>query len=197
MTSFAAILATPAQATRWAWICFAAYWLAAAVGAKRTKRSESPLSRLSYTLPLFVAVFLMVAPAAHRGWLGARFVPEAAATRWIGAALTLAGVALAIWARWHIGGNWSGTVTLKEGHELIRTGPYRRIRHPIYAGILLAALGTAIEIGRVSGLIAVAIGWTSFWFKARREESFLAGEFGSAFEAHQKETGMFLPKLFR
>jgi protein-S-isoprenylcysteine O-methyltransferase Ste14 len=111
--------------------------------------------------------------------------------------LTLAGIGLAIWARWHIAGNWSGTVTLKEGHELIRTGPYSRIRHPIYTGILLAALGSAIEIGRIAGLIALALGWGSFWFKARREESFLREEFGAQFEEHCKQTGMFLPKLSR
>ena len=71
-------------------------------------------------------------------------------------------------------------VTLKEGHELIRSGPYRRIRHPIYTGILLAFLGTAIAIGRVAGLVAFVIVWASFWMKARREESFLAQEFGAA-----------------
>jgi protein-S-isoprenylcysteine O-methyltransferase Ste14 len=197
MTALAAILATPAQVTRLAWFAFMLYWLVAAAGAKRTKRSESRLNRLSYTLPLFVAVFLMVVPKAHRGWLGIRFVSANDATEWTGTALTLAGIALAIWARWHIAGNWSGTVTLKEGHELIRTGPYRRIRHPIYTGILLAALGSAIEIGRIAGLIALALGWGSFWFKARREESFLREEFGAQFEEHCKQTGMFLPKLSR
>ena len=197
MTSLTALPATPAQVTRLAWIVFMLYWLVASAGAKKTKRSESRLSRLSYTLPLFVAVFLMVTPRAHRGWLGIRFLPPGEAMQWIGAVLTIAGVALAIWARWHIGANWSGTVTLKEGHELIRSGPYGRICHPIYTGILLAALGTAVEIGRIAGLIALALGWVSFWFKARREESFLREEFGPKFEEHRKQTGMFLPKIIR
>lgn len=197
MTALAAIVATPAEATRLAWLAFAFYWVAAAAGTKHTKRSESRLDRLSYSLPLFAAMFLMIVPRAHRGWLGIRFTPASDTSGWAGAALTIAGVAVAIWARWHIGGNWSGTVTLKEGHELIRTGPYRRIRHPIYTGILLAGLGTAIEIGRIAALIALALGWGSFWFKARREESFLREEFGAQFEEHRKQTGMFLPKLFR
>jgi protein-S-isoprenylcysteine O-methyltransferase Ste14 len=108
--------------------------------------------------------------------------------------LTATGVAVAFWARWHLGANWSGVVTLKEGHELIRTGPYRAIRDPIYTGILLGLLGTAIAIGEVRGLLAVAIAWLSFYVKARREESFLTQEFGEKFEAHAKQTGMFLPR---
>jgi protein-S-isoprenylcysteine O-methyltransferase Ste14 len=114
---------------------------------------------------------------------------------WIAVALTAAGVGVAIWARWHLGANWSGVVTLKEGHELIRTGPYRSIRHPIYTGILLAILGTALAIGEVRGLVALAIAWGSFYFKARREESFLAQEFGPRFAEHQQHTGMFLPRF--
>ncbi len=188
------ILATPREAIRWAWIIFWIYWLAAAFGRKKTKRSESGLDRLSYTLPLLAAFALLAWPAAHRGWLGYPFVPISAATEWFGAAVTVAGLLLAVWARRNLGGNWSAMVTLKEGHELIRSGPYRRIRHPIYTGILLAFFGTAIGIGRVAGLLALAIVWLSFWVKARREESFLAQEFGAQFAAHRERTGMFLPK---
>ena len=189
-----AILLTPGVAIRWAWIVFGLYWLVSAFGQKKTKRSESRLSRLSYTLPLFLAVALLALPKAHRNWLGYPFIPINPTTEWIGASVTLAGLLLAVWARRSLGRNWSAMVTLKEGHELIGSGPYRRIRHPIYTGILLAFLGTAIAIGRVGGLIAFAIECASFWTKARREEAFLAQEFGAQFEAHRKRTGMFLPK---
>jgi protein-S-isoprenylcysteine O-methyltransferase Ste14 len=159
-------------------------------------------------LPLVGACYLLARPEAHYGWLGARFVPAQPAVEWIGVLLTAAGVAVAFWARWHLGANWSGVVTLKEGHELIRSGPYRAIRHPIYTGILLGLLGTAIAMGEARGLLAVAIAmgeargllavaiaWLSFYVKARREESFLTQEFGEKFEAHAKQTGMFLPKI--
>ena len=86
-------------------------------------------------------------------------------------------------------------MTLKEGHELIRTGPYRNIRHPIYTGILIGFLGSAIVNGQVRGLIAVAIIWASFYIKARREEEFLGQEFGPKFDEHTKLTGMFFPKI--
>ena len=114
---------------------------------------------------------------------------------WIGVVVTAAGVGVAFWARWHLGANWSGVVTLKEGHELIRTGPYRAIRHPIYTGILLALFGTMLEISEARGLLALAMACLSFYWKARREELFLAQEFGDKFEAHVRQTGMFLPKI--
>jgi protein-S-isoprenylcysteine O-methyltransferase Ste14 len=121
-------------------------------------------------------------------------VPHTELVGWLAVLATAAGVAVAFWARFHLGANWSGVVTLKENHELIRTGPYRTIRHPIYTGILLAFLGNAVLIGQVRGLLGLAIIWASFYIKARREESFLAQEFGPNFNEHLRHTGMFLPK---
>lgn len=195
MIILAANLPEPGRVVIWAWIFFAVCWLVAAFGRKRTKRRESPFSRLAYTLPLLAAYFLLVGPELHRGWLGVRFVPSTPAWQWTGAALTVAGIGLAVWARLHLGSNWSGVVTLKENHELIRSGPYRRIRNPIYTGILLGILGTAIEYGLIAGLISVAIAWASFIVKVRREESFLSQEFGAQFDAYREQSGMFLPKL--
>lgn len=174
---------------------FGLYWLVSALKLKKTKQRETWSQRLRYVLPLVAASYFLVRPEARYEWLGARFVPASAAVEWIGVVLTAAGVAVALWARWHLGANWSGVVTLKEGHELIRTGPYRTMRHPIYTGILLGLLGTAVAMGEVRGLLAVAITWLSFYWKARREESLLTQEFGEKFAAHAKRTGMFLPKI--
>jgi protein-S-isoprenylcysteine O-methyltransferase Ste14 len=177
------------------WILFCLYWLVSALKRKRTKQRESWAQRFGYALPLWLAFYLLWQPTAHYGWLGVRFIPSAAAGEWVGVFLTAAGVAIAFWARWHLGANWSGVVTLKEGHELIRTGPYRMIRHPIYTGLLLALLGSAVAQGEFRGLLAVAIGWMAFYIKARREESFLTQEFGAVFAEHQRHTGMFLPRF--
>jgi protein-S-isoprenylcysteine O-methyltransferase Ste14 len=176
------------------WFLFGLYWLISAFKLKKTKQRETWQQRLRYVLPLLVAFYLLSRPAAHYGWLGVRFVPASDAVGWIGVLLTAAGVSIAFWARWHLGTNWSGVVTLKEGHELIRTGPYRTIRHPIYTGILLAMLGSAIALGEVRGLLAVAMAWLSFYTKARREESLLTQEFGERFAEHLRHTGMFLPR---
>jgi protein-S-isoprenylcysteine O-methyltransferase Ste14 len=177
------------------WMLFALYWLVSAIKRKETKKRESMLQRLLYMLPLIAAFILLFRAEGHYGRLGQRFLPDAAVVQWIAVLLTALGVAIAFWARWHLGANWSGVVTLKEGHELIRTGPYRFIRHPIYTGILLMLVGTMVAIGEVRGLIAVLITWLSFYVKARREESFLAQEFGPRFTEHSEHTGMFLPRF--
>lgn len=177
------------------WIAFGLYWLVSAFNRKVTKKKETYFQRLLYTLPLVIAFYLLYRPEAHFGWWGVRFVPAGPTSQWLGVALTAAGTGLAIWARWHLGANWSGVVTLKEGHELIRSGPYRAIRHPIYTGILIALFGTSVTIGEARGLLAVAVALFSFYVKARREESFLSQEFGPGFTEHQRRTGMFLPKF--
>jgi protein-S-isoprenylcysteine O-methyltransferase Ste14 len=150
---------------------------------------------MAYVLPLVVAFYLLYHQGLRYPWLLARFVPDTTTVQWLAVLVMASGVAIAFWARFHLGANWSGVVTLKEGHELIRTGPYRTIRHPIYTGILLAFLGNAVALGEVRGLIGLAIIWLSFYVKARREESFLAQEFGTRFNEHTQHTGMFLPKF--
>ena len=186
----------PIEYIRFLWMLFGLYWLVSALKRKRTKQRESYTQRFGYTALLCVGFYFLFRPEAHYSWFGARFVPVGLLWAWLGVGVTAAGVAVALWARWHLGTNWSGVVTLKEGHELIRGGPYRAIRHPIYTGILLGLLGTAVTIGEVRGLLAISLAWISFYIKARREESFLAQEFGAAFQEHQRHTGMFLPKMF-
>ncbi len=186
---------TPSMAVNDLWILFAAYWLVSALNRKKTKQRESILQRLVYISPLLIAIFLLDNSRMQIGWLATYFVPHTPEVRWTGVAIMIVGLAIAVWARVHLGSNWSGVVTLKEGHELIRTGPYRNIRHPIYTGILIGFLGNAIVNGQVRGLIAVAIIWASFFIKARREEAFLAQEFGPKFDEHTQRTGMFLPKF--
>jgi len=177
------------------WLLFGVYWLVSALKRKKTKQRESILQRFGYTLPLAVGFYLLYEPQPLYLWLKSRFLPVGSVVEWLGVLLTAAGIAVAFWARWHLGTNWSGVVTLKEGHELIRTGPYRSIRHPIYTGILLALLGTAVAFGEVRALLAVVIVWMSFYIKARREESFLSQEFGPGFAEHKQHTGMFLPRF--
>lgn len=129
------------------------------------------------------------------GLLNRAILPD---RRWIaqrGAAITVAGGAFAIWARWHIGRNWSAEVTTKQDHTRIRTGPYAHIRHPMYTGILLAALGTALAIERYRGLASRIVPAIGFALKAKREENFLSREFGPAFDEHERQTGFFLPRF--
>jgi protein-S-isoprenylcysteine O-methyltransferase Ste14 len=111
----------------------------------------------------------------------------------IGLGLTVAGVAIAIWARFYIGRNWSATVTIKRDHQLIRTGPYSLARHPIYSGFALAALGTALARGEVGGLLGFALVLLSFQMKARLEEVFMTEQFGAEYTQYKREVKGLIP----
>ena len=187
--------ATLFPVARCLWLVFFLYWAISALRGKVAKKTESGAERLKRMIPLAAAYFLLFHPAAHFSWLGRRFVFDSSAAGVVGVLLTAAGVALAIWARWHLGANWSAIVSIREQHELIRSGPYRRVRHPIYTGMLLAMAGTALVLGEVRGLIAFAITLFAFYWKARKEEAWLTREFGEKFGMHAKQTGMFLPRF--
>src|SRR5450755_3974668 len=118
-------------------------------------------------------------PAALAGWL----LPF-----WIGAAVTIAGLLFAVWAREHLGRNWSRSVTIKQGHELITTGPYAVVRHPIYTGILAGLLGTAIALSQVRGFIAFLLMFLMLWLKLRMEEQWMRSQFGETYATYARET---------
>ena len=109
--------------------------------------------------------------------------------------VTAAGLLLSIWARAYLGRNWSGTVTVKVGHQLIRSGPYRWVRHPIYSGLILAMIGTAINKGQLCGFVAVVLLWIGFTLKSRIEERFMGTTFGAEYEDYRRTTGAIVPGL--
>jgi protein-S-isoprenylcysteine O-methyltransferase Ste14 len=177
------------------WQLLALVWFVMFLGMKKAKRLEGWGERAQHELLVLVAFWLLLANYWNGGWLGHRLVPDVPEVRMPGLALTAVGVGTAIWARLSLGSNWSGMVTLKQDHQLVTTGLYRWIRHPIYTGILLAMVGTALIGGQVRGCLATALALAAFYFKSRREERFLHEEFGSSYEDHARRTGMFLPKL--
>ncbi len=179
------------------WIVFLVFWGVSSFTAKRIARGEGRSGVLGRVLIVAVACFLLIrADDPRLGPLSLRFVPERLWIAWVAAAVTVLGVLFAIWSRVHIGKYWSSTVALKSDHQLIRSGPYARIRHPIYTGIILAIAGTSLAVGRYAAILALAFYLVAFWSKARKEEALLAGEFGPAFEEHRRSTGFFLPRLF-
>jgi protein-S-isoprenylcysteine O-methyltransferase Ste14 len=107
--------------------------------------------------------------------------------------LTVAGLAFTVWARMHLGRNWSGAVTLKEGHELIRTGPYACVRHPIYAGLLVALLGGAVACGELRALIGFAVVTGAFQRKLSIEERFMRENFPEQYRAYCLEVPALIP----
>jgi len=178
------------------WAALGVYWLLTAFGTKEVAVNENAGSRVLRLAVMWPLMFALLGTAWLRiGPLGWRFVALHSEAIWLGVALTCVGVGLAIWARKTLGRNWSDKVVLKVRHELIRSGPYRYLRHPIYTGVLLAVAGTALAIGEWRGVAALALLAANYFIKATREERILAENFGEAFQEHKRRTGFFLPGL--
>ncbi len=177
------------------WFVWCIVWLLMAAWSKPSKRREFPWQRLEHVIPLMIGFLLIYNHRFAWNFLADRIVPQSDAVTIVGLLLTAGGLIFAVWARIALGANWSGTVTIKSGHNLIRRGPYKWIRHPIYTGILLSFLGTILLQAEVRAFVGFALVLLALYRKAKREEQFLAEEFGEGFAEHAKHTGMFLPRF--
>jgi protein-S-isoprenylcysteine O-methyltransferase Ste14 len=174
------------------WGGWFALWNVMAFRVKEAAQSEGRLSRLTHVVPLLVAAYLLFARVPVP-LLNDRFIPPAIWSATLGAALTFAGLAFSIWARFVIAGNWSSYVEFKRDHELVVEGPYRWVRHPIYTGLLLAFVGSAWAVGEWRGVLAVAIVAVSFWRKLKLEEAVMRREFGGAYDRYATQTPALIP----
>lgn len=181
------------SATGALWIGVGIVWAVTAVRTKRTERVQSLGSRLIHLLLAVAGFTLLFKQGFGFGVLGRQVVPDSAAIAYTGLALTVAGLAFAIWARLLLGGNWSALVTIKRDHRIVRRGPYRVVRHPIYSGGLLAVLGTALVVGELRGLIALALIFTAWWLKLRLEEEFLEKQFGEEYVEYRRKVKALIP----
>jgi protein-S-isoprenylcysteine O-methyltransferase Ste14 len=167
-----------------AWIVFWIYWLVSAFGVKegRASRRRIPLNGVTaLAVILLVRVFHGGSLAVHSPVLGA-----------IGTVIFAVGIALAVWARVHLGRNWGMPMTQKAEPELVTSGPYRLVRHPIYTGLLAGLLGTAL-VTNLIGLILVAILGGYFYYSASVEERNLTATFPTAYPAYRASTKMLIP----
>lgn len=177
------------------WIVFLVVWVIAALSTKRSIYRENAEQRLRYSLLLVAGCFLLFRGYRMAYPLSARVIPHVEMLAWAGAILCVAGVGFCIWARLTLGRNWSGTVTLKEGHELIERGPYRLVRHPIYTGLLVMSVGTFIVVGRVAGIVGLVLVFISFWIKLRDEEQVMLKQFPEQYTAYQARVKRLIPFL--
>jgi len=178
------------------WLGWLLYWTVAAGGVKRTRWRQQFAAAAIHVVPLACAILLLAAP--YRFFpelLSDRFLPRSRSVAWLATVFVAAGLGAAIWARVHLGRNWSGTITLKEDHTLIESGPYRVVRHPIYSGLLLAFAGTALAVGEWRGLVAVALALFAFLHRIRIEEERMRATFPQ-YETYRRRTRALLPFLY-
>lgn len=171
------------------WAAFWLYWLVAAFSMKRGHVSWSRDLRIRAVF--IVLAVLLIRTGVFRGH-GLNTDPWRAG---IGLVLFLLGLVFAIWARLHIGRNWGTPMTRKDQPELVTTGPYHWVRHPIYAGILIAAVGTAMALSWL-GLIAVGVVGAYFVYSATVEERYMTDQFPDAYPAYKRSTRMLVPFVF-
>ena len=177
------------------WLVWLLYWWISARNVKPTRRREPLGSQLTHRVPLILAGLLYVAPGRFPSALSRRFLPPGNLPPAAGVLLVAAGLGFAVWARIHLGRNWSAEVGVKQDHALIRSGPYRHLRHPIYSGMLLAFLGMALTFGEWRGLVALALVLASFVRKSRMEESFMRETFPEYAE-YQRDTRALIPFVY-
>jgi len=175
------------------WAALALRWAAPSKGVQTT--GEFPFYRLLRLIVLAITFALLFWDLTRVGILGGRLMPPIPALAVIGFVLALVGLAIALWARIHLGQYWSDKVVLKVDHQLIRSGPYAHMRHPIYSGVLLGVLGTALVLGEWRGLLAFALLLTNYSIKAKKEERILEARFTDEFREHQRHAGFLLPRL--
>jgi protein-S-isoprenylcysteine O-methyltransferase Ste14 len=173
------------------WLILIVYWFVSAFAAKQTAERNSLSSSLPYRI-LFVAGLVITIHSRFPGPLNLSLTPHNDFTDWLAAAVCVLGLLIALWSRWTLAGNWSSNVQFKEGHQLMRTGPYRFVRHPIYTGILLMCAAPPIQFGRLHhwlGFVLIAAG---LWLKLRQEEALMLRHFPD-YAAYRKETKALVP----
>jgi len=178
------------------WMVWEGYWIIASLGTKRAAQKEPLLSCIPVVIGIVLAAALLLAPAWFGRFMDRSFTAQTDATYLPGLLLALAGIGFAFWARSTLGRNWSGRVTIKEDHELVTTGPYAWVRHPIYTGALLGFSGSALALGRVGGLFSVAIMLCIFIRKIHLEEKVMGQHFGERYAEYKRRTKALIPTLF-
>jgi protein-S-isoprenylcysteine O-methyltransferase Ste14 len=174
------------------WLTFLVYWLVSAQRGKAIAERQSVLSALAHRLPVGLGWWMLAYPQFPPP-MNFAVIPLTDLARVVGVLICVYGLCFTLWARRTLAGNWSSDVTFKADHELIKTGPYRFVRHPIYTGLLIMSLGTAIEIGQLHCWLSVPVTALGFWIKLSQEERLLLRHFPDDYPAYQKQVKALVP----
>jgi protein-S-isoprenylcysteine O-methyltransferase Ste14 len=173
------------------WVILGVVWVVSALFVKRTVER-----RFGWWLPVLVVVVVVYPVVRRIPGLWQDLWPQTAAIGVLADLVTIAGLAFTLWARAALGSNWSGTITFKEGHELIQSGPYAYVRHPIYSGVLLMALGTAVASSRPGSLVLLGMWFLLLAIKAHFEEQLMTRHFPEAYPEYRRRVKALIPGVW-
>ncbi|MGA8494590.1 MAG: isoprenylcysteine carboxylmethyltransferase family protein [Xanthobacteraceae bacterium] len=177
------------------WIGWIVSWLAAAFWSAPTEKRGARAEAWIYRTVMLVGSILLW-PQTGRAFNEDRLWLVGYGGAYALAALAFAGLVFTWWARIHLGRLWSGTITRKQDHRIVETGPYALVRHPIYTGLIAAIVATAVAEATVAAIVGAVLAAFGLWLKARIEERFLAGELGAdAYDAYRRRVPMLVPFL--
>ena len=177
------------------WAVFWVYWFISAARTRASTKRRQPFPPLLLVTFLLILGWALFAGVAPPGLLQERVIPPNDWTLSAGLAITALGLGFAVWARVHLGRNWSSRPTIRVGHTLVRTGPYRFVRNPIYTGLLIGFTGTAIVIGAFWAFVLILFLAAAFLLRIREEEKLLLEEFGGEYEKYRREVRALIPWL--
>jgi protein-S-isoprenylcysteine O-methyltransferase Ste14 len=186
---------TAALALACIWAAFWVYWFISAARTRASTKRRQPFPPLLLVTFLLILTWAFFAGATPSGLLQERVIPANGWTLAAGLAITALGLGFAVWARVHLGRNWSSRPTIRVGHTLIRTGPYRVVRNPIYTGLLVGFTGTAIVIGAFWAFVLILFLTAAFLMRIREEEKLLVDEFAEEYEKYRREVRALIPYL--
>jgi protein-S-isoprenylcysteine O-methyltransferase Ste14 len=181
---------------RGAWDAFLLLWVVAAFFTKRSVQIQPSGSRAVQMVLAVAGIFLVFTGILSYWPLNLVIVPQTLPAAILGVALVLAGLLFAVWARVFLGGNWSSNVTLKQDHVLVRSGPYRFVRHPIYSGLVVALLGTTLAFGQLRCLLGTLLALIAWKLKSRVEEDFMLQQFGEQYVRYRQEVKALIPHVW-
>jgi protein-S-isoprenylcysteine O-methyltransferase Ste14 len=182
--------------TRLLYLLLAAVWIGSLPFVKRNVQQQSMSSTLQNTIVLSVGLFLLFGSPSTPNWFNQPVFPVTFPLALAGLGLAICGIGLSIWARLILGENWSSFPSIKQNHRLIVTGPYRLVRHPIYSGLLIALLGSALQYGLIRSFLALLTCAIGLYLKVSAEEEFMVQRFGEAYLRYRRNVNALVPFLF-
>jgi len=181
------------------WDIFWGYWLLSALYTRsRVKKVSSGQLSPERTIHLALVVaayFITLVRFKHFAFWNT-IIPQCTAANVIGIMMMLFGLSYAIWARVILGKNWSSAIQRVEGQRLVKSGPYRYIRNPIYSGILFGFAGTVIMLRTPASLTGFLIMLFAYIYKIKKEQTFLIQEFGKEYTDYISESWALIPFIF-